>query len=65
MLPNCSPLTIADELRQPTDEKAHDDATRVALIEQGILVLLARVQPDRGPASRANLSRSSVVAVRA
>ena len=46
---------MANELRQPTDEKARDDAARVALIERSILVLLARDQPNRGPASRAKL----------
>jgi len=32
--------TLAEELRQPTEERARDDAARVALIERSILVLL-------------------------
>ena len=31
---------MADELRQPTDERMPDDTARVALIERSILVLL-------------------------
>jgi predicted PurR-regulated permease PerM len=37
---NLPPVTIAPELRQSTDERTHDDAARVALIERSILVLL-------------------------
>jgi predicted PurR-regulated permease PerM len=32
--------TLAEELRQPTEERARDEAARVALIERSILVLL-------------------------
>ncbi len=34
-----NPLTMANELRQPTDERGPDDAARVVLIERSIVVL--------------------------
>ena len=40
MRQNLPPITMADELRQPTDERMPDDTARVALIERSILVLL-------------------------
>src|SRR5271157_6013854 len=37
---NLPPVTMTDELHQPTEERAPDGAARMALIERSILVLL-------------------------
>jgi predicted PurR-regulated permease PerM len=40
MMETLPPATLAEELRQPTEERARDDVARVALIERSILVLV-------------------------
>jgi predicted PurR-regulated permease PerM len=40
MMETLPPATLAEEPRQPTEERARDDVARVALIERSILVLL-------------------------